>query len=289
MMDFIKDIHEARMIKGSSDVRTWTYSDCGEKMYLILLTLDLMKHYPRYSVFAHQYARKTKHHTYKGFRHNSTDLYNFLHFLQGDDAALDKLKNPGAAKRAQGMSALPIKEISKYIADLSVGTPSTSQQMFIRIENGLHIDNKEYRDLRRYIGRYPSEPTQAQKNITTKLLYAVRAKLRDSDIIDEFSKLVADKDLETARVDDTEVTFTKPDVGMDMSDLRFYRFLISQSKLPHLQKFLDYMREGKTVPAQFAQAYVPIIEIIDDIVQAGPTYINMLKTVRKNAKKSKNG
>ena len=288
-MEFIKDLHEARMTKDQSNVRSLTYSDCCEKMYLILLTLELMKHYPRYTTFVHSYARKTKHHSYKGFRAGATDLYNFLHFLQGDEEVLGKLKDPGAARRAQGMSALPIREISKYIADLSVGTPTSTQQMFIRIENGLHINNNEYRELRRYIGRYNHEGKQAQKNISTKLLYAVRAKLRNSDIIDDFSKLVADKDLETARVSDTEVTFSKPDVGMSLNDMHFYKFLVSPHKLLQIKKFLDFVREGKPVPTAFVQAYLPIIEMIDDIVQGGPQHVQMLKTIHKNAKKSRNG
>jgi hypothetical protein len=160
--------------------------------------------------------------------------------------------------------------------------------MFIRIENGLHINNKEYRDLRRYIGRYNHESKQAQKNIVTKLLYAIRAKLRSSDIIDDFSKLVADKDLETTRVQDTEVTFSKPDIGMNLSDMHFYRFLASPHKLLQIKKFLEFVREGKPVPTNFVQAYLPIIEMIDDIVQSGPQHIQMLKTIHKNAKKSRN-
>ena len=289
MMEFIRDLHEARMTKDQSNVRNLTYSDCCEKMYLILLTLDLMKHYPRYTSFVHDYAKRTKHHNYKGFRSNGTDLYNFIYFIQGDDRILSKLKNPGAAQRTQAMSAIPMREISKYIVDMSTGTPATAQQMFIRIENGLHINNQEYRELRRYIGRFQHESPQAKKNIATKLLYALRAKLRNSDIIDDFSKLVAQQDLETNRVDDTEIAVSKPDLGTNLASVKFYRLLASPSKLILLQKFLEYTKEGKPIPANMVKAYSPIVELVDDIVQGGPTYIQMLKTIRKNAKKSDNG
>ena len=79
MMDFIKDIHEARMTRNSSDQRDLTYSDCCEKMFLMLCIIEVMRHDQDNTLFLQNYLRKTT--TPDGYRHfrmTNTDLYNFI-------------------------------------------------------------------------------------------------------------------------------------------------------------------------------------------------------------------
>ena len=52
-------------------------------------------------------------------------------------------------------------------------------------------------------------------------------------------------------------------------------------------KFLELAKNGKSIPSSMVKAYLPAIELLDDIVQAGPGYIQLLKTLQKRAKKSK--
>ena len=81
------------------------------------------------------------------------------------------------------------------------------------MENGLDIKNTEYKNIRRSLGKLEdSSRIKTQKVLATKLLYALRAKLRNSDIIDDFSTLVAIKDLESDRVKDQEPTVSTPDM-----------------------------------------------------------------------------
>lgn len=64
-----------------------------------------------------------------------------------------------------------------------------------------------------------------------------------------------------------------------------YRFLVSNDRLPFIAKFLHAAKDGKTVIANFVQAYLPIIIMVDDIVRAGPTYVHQLKILHKRAKR----
>ena len=43
---FIKDLHEARMTKDNGSSRKLTYSDCCERLYLMLLILETMRNFP---------------------------------------------------------------------------------------------------------------------------------------------------------------------------------------------------------------------------------------------------
>lgn len=287
MMEFIKDLQESRMTRDSHNMRVLTYSDCCERAYLILLALEIMRHYPKYSDRVRRYARFSRS-DYRKYKIESTDLHNLIYFIQGDEVALSKLKDPGAARRQQARSAFPIRDVADYLAKLTNGNGiHFTQQMFIRLENGLQISNKDYKELRRYLSNYTSQSKPVQENVVTKLLFALRAKLRNSDIIDDFSELVVRKDLESDTVKDTEQTPSIPDISANLEDVKFYRLLINPSKLILIKNFLSLIRDNKVPPLSFIQAYIPIIQMVHDIVQAGPTYINMLKTLHNRAKQAR--
>jgi len=70
-------------------------------------------------------------------------------------------------------------------------------------------------------------------------------------------------------------------------ELAFYRFIVGAENLMMTSKFLELAKNGKSIPSSMVKAYLPAIELLDDIVQAGPGYIQLLKTLQKRAKKSK--
>ena len=288
MMEFIKDLQESRMTRQGDTVKRLTFADCCENMYLTLLALEILTQYPKHFPMAKEYARRSKAVNYDKFKIDSTDLYNFIYFITGDEVALGKLKDPGSARRTQGRTALPLRDIQNYLANMSVGRSSFApQQMFIRIENGLNIRNTEYKEIRRYLVRFEKHPKQAKKNIVTKLMFALRSKLRNSDIIDIFSSFVADNDLESQRVKDTEDYPSTPDVSTMPRDLMYYRLIDKGIPLVPLKNFLDHAASGRLPTRDMVKSYIPIIELVDDIIKAGPTHISMLKTLHKRAKKSK--
>ena len=85
---FIKDLHEARMTKDNGSAKKLTYSDCCERLYLTLLVLETMRHFPDFQKNVQRYTKKTVgFETYKFYRIMGTDLYNFIYFL-----VLEKLK-----------------------------------------------------------------------------------------------------------------------------------------------------------------------------------------------------
>ena len=71
MMEFIKDINEARMTRDSSNARVLTYTDCCERLYLTMLVLEMLRKYPTFSNTVRVYAKKTSgHDSYRYFRSN---------------------------------------------------------------------------------------------------------------------------------------------------------------------------------------------------------------------------
>ena len=283
---FLKDLHEARMTKDNGSSRKLSYADCGERMYLTLLALETMRQYPDHKGAVQRYCKKTSgFELYKYYRIMGTDLYNFLYFLVGNQ---DKLKDPESAKATAGKlkRKIPIMDINRHIQSLGQGKePTLVTKMFLGVESSLGITNADYKMIRRGLQDYPKLTKQEKERLVTRLIYAVRAKLRSSDIIEDFEKFAAIKNLETPLVNDPEPTISTPDISTATQDFALYRYLVGVDKLQLTKAFLNNVKDGKATSANMNQAYMPAIKMIDDIVSAGPAYVQQLRAIHQRAKK----
>jgi len=285
---FLRDLQESRMTKDNGNAKKLTYTDCGERMYLTLLALETMRQYPDFKAYVQRYAKKTAgFEQYKMYRIMGTDLYNFTYFLVGDSGAQDKLKDPESAKRMRASTKLPTSAINRYINAVAQGkTPVQLNNMFQAIESALKVSNSDYKSIRRNLMNF-ARLTKAEKRlISTRLIYAVRAKLRSSDIIEDFEKFAAVKNLEKASVIDPEPTISTPDLSTTGAELALYRYLVGDRNLALTKKFLEQAKDGKAASANMVAAYLPAIKMIDDIVKAGPGAVQQLRAVHKRAKRT---
>jgi hypothetical protein len=285
---FLRDLQESRMTKDNGNAKKLTYTDCGERMYLTLLALETMRQYPDFKAYVQRYAKKTAgFEQYKMYRIMGTDLYNFTYFLVGDSGAQDKLKDPESAKRMRASTKLPTSAINRYINAVAQGkTPVQLNNMFQAIESALKVSNSDYKSIRRNLMNF-ARLTKAEKRlISTRLIYAVRAKLRSSDIIEDFEKFAAIKNLEKASVIDPEPTISTPDLSTTGAELALYRYLVGDSNLALTKKFLEQAKDGKAASANMVAAYLPAIKMIDDIVKGGPAMVQQLRAVHKRAKRT---
>lgn len=287
-MDFIKDLQEARMTRNSDNQRMLTYTDCKERAYLIILMLQLMRHYKSHRNAAAAYAYKTvMYREYTRFRVDGSDLYNLFYFITGDDLALDKLKDADAAKELRKHTHISVGKLNGYLRSLGASNgPSDADIVAIfQLEQELKISNNHYKEIRRRLGDYSTASERERKETVTRLLFAGRAKLSDSDFLHIFTALAQDKNLEDFTKTDPEIDISTPDI-VSIDQIVNYRFLVPVTYLPYIAKFLENARARRTVVAQFVQAYLPIVLMLDDIVKAGPAYVAQLKELHKRAKRS---
>ena len=284
---FIKDLHEARMTKDNGSAKKLTYSDCCERLYLMLLILETMRNFPDHQKVVQRYAKKTiGFETYKFYRIMGTDLYNFIYFLVGGDSAQNKLKDPKSAKEMKRNSRIPVLDINRYIRALANGSEVNPSSLFIKLESALRITNSDYKAVRRSILNWDKQTRSDKRLVATRLIFATRAKLRSSDLIDDFEKWAAIKNMEKASVTDPEPTVSKPDLAGSQQNLALYRYLVGSKNLALTKRFLQQASNGQAASSGMVQAYMPAIEMLDDIVQAGPAYVNNLRALHKRAKKS---
>jgi hypothetical protein len=288
---FIKDLHESRMTKDNGNAKKLTYSDCCERLYLTLLILETMRHFPDFQKSVQKYAKSTiGFETYKFYRIMGSDLYNFIYFIVGGDSAQAKLKDPEAAKILKATTRVPVNDLNRYIRALASGSTTIKQynpsSLFLKLESALKITNSDYKAVRRSIMNWDKETRSEKRLVATRLIFAARAKLRSSDLISDFEQWASIKNMEVASVTDPEPTSSKPDLAGSSKNLALYRYLVGSKNLALTKRFLQQASDGQAVSSGMVQAYMPAIEMIDDIVQAGPAYVNNLRALHKRAKKS---
>ena len=288
-MNFIHSLYEARMTRDTRDQKVLTYTDCCERTYLSLLVLELLTKYARHRASARAYAKRTVGSTnYDKFKMSATDLYNFIYFVTGDQDAMNKLKDPKGAMALRKKTTMPLMAVNRYLSRMSVGSMQRGNtQLFLNLESALNIRNTTYKAVRRALLDFDSLSTKDRENTVTKLVHAVRAKLRSSDIIDDLERLVADNNLETGRVADNEPKISVPDINVQGKELSLYRYLVGAKNIVQVKRFVDLALSNKSIPSTVVQAYLPAIKMMHDIVSGGPAYVSMLRALAERAKKSK--
>lgn len=291
MMDFIKEIHEARMVKTSGDQKELTYSDCCEKLFLMTCILEVMRYDKENEQFIKKYVHKTlDNDQYRKFKFDKTDLYNFIYFVDGDNEAMDKLKDPGAAKKLRRDTHLPRVQLNAYLTKV-YHTPSAyniTNNFFYELQKKLSNYTTSYVEMRRLLSNYPTITTEQRKQVITKLLFAARAKLRSSDLIDDFSAWAGKNRLEVDYVRDTEKTVSKPDIETgNTKNTSYYRLLVGGSNMVMAYRFVERAVKGQAMPKNYVEAYLPIISMIHDFIEAGPQAIQQLKALHSRIKKLK--
>ena len=290
-MEFIKELHEARLTRQGGALKTLTYTDCCERAYLTMLIMEVLRKFPNTAAYAHGYAKKTSgHDNYNHFRMSSTDLYNFIYFIVGDKEALDKLKDPGAATLMRSRTQFPLMAFNRYVSKLKLGgagLPQQDQQTFINIESALKITNSDYKAIRRNVFSFQSLSSNSKKQLITRLLLAARAKLRNSDIIQYLEELSAERDLEVYKINDPEPTVSIPDIAVTSQDMAGYLRLVGSKNLMLTKKFLELAKDGKSIPANVLQAYIPAIIILDNIAKGGAGFVQALRALENRAKNSR--
>ena len=167
-MEFIQEIYEARMTRNSSNLKVLTYTDCCERAYLTMLVLELLRRFPQTAPTAHGYAKSTSgYDSYKHFRMNGTDLYNFVYFINGSEDVLKKLKDPKGAIGLRKQTTMPLMNFNRYVTRLSQGLAPNmdDQNVFMRLETALRISNSDYKAVRRNIFNFNRLSTNEKQKL----------------------------------------------------------------------------------------------------------------------------
>lgn len=288
---FIDFVTEGKLVRNDTMERM-SFTDVSDLVLLYFLALQTMRYYPQSRKFVTNYATDVlKWNDWSRHRYSGNDMYNLLTIVDGDKKIVEKLKDPKSALIMRERTYFPTLTAKRLLRDMASGKlPSIGDAGDImKIDSSLKNGITSYSVLRRKVSNYIRMNNLERKDTVTRLENALKARGRNSDLVDYYVMFIMNYDLESNRVKDTEPTISIPDpVEADVKDINMLRLLgVPTKDLPFAYKALSIVSRGQALPPRFSQAYKPIMQIIDDIVKAGPGYVNLLKQVHNKAKKAK--
>lgn len=116
----------------------------------------------------------------------------------------------------------------------------------------------------------------------------IRSIINDQDIVtdEEVDKFL--EELSTLEDIDQldEDAWSRIEARVEARDLALYRLIVGAENLMQAKMFLQFAKEGRSIPSSYVKGYLPALEMLDDIVTAGPGFVQMLRVLHKRAKRS---
>ncbi len=278
---FLQYVSEARVVRRQSDLKRYTFQEITERIYLSFLTLSLLKHFSQTVDFARSYGRDTlTSGSFERVRSSSNDLGNMLAVVAGDPKLVQKLANKNQAMALRQRQSVPTLAIRRYLR-----TFDDDYSFLTGLESALGISNSAYRNLRRAISDYPNLDSKRKKVVATRLLQALKSKLPGTDLQRKAQEFADKQKLELNNVVDAE----RKGYGSEMTpnELNGYRVLVGDNNARRAKIATDMIRQGKSVPAPIMSAFNPVISMVDNIVNAGMSYVKLLQSINDRAKSSR--
>ena len=287
---FLDFVTEGKMIRNSDGVSRMSFTDANDLILLYMLALQSMRFYPISNNFARSYAKEVlKWNDWDNFRSSGNDLYNLLNIVSGDMNIVKKLKNPNSAMALRMRTHLPILSVKRLLRSIANNDKPNNQDASDLLKINTALRNSQFSNLRRKVTSYKQLSSRQRREAVTQIEFALKARGRNSDIVDYYIMFVRDYDLESTTTKDPfpRISVSDP-IEPDSKDINMLRLLgVPTRDLPFAYKVLSMTSRGLGLPPRFAQAYKPVMQIVDDIIKAGPGYVNILKTIHNRAKSSK--
>lgn len=181
MMQFIRELNEARMLYNQKDIKMF-YTDACENLYLCVLTLEFLSRLKQTQDLAKRYADSTtSYYNYTDFRANGTDMYNLIYFVTTDSKNVAKIFNSEDAGKLRENTHLPLMALNGYLT--SMNNPNNRDIYFImRIETALRVNNGSIKEIRRLLSHHNPAQSEVQ-NIAYRILNEFRTRMPSNDLM----------------------------------------------------------------------------------------------------------
>lgn len=186
MMEFVKELHEARLIRTKDDLNL-SFGDICENLYLILLCLEFLVRTKKGRNIAIRYASETsKYINYGEFRTNATDLYNLLYFVQETPEHVEKIFGSEDSRKMRERTTIPRMELNRWLITLE-----TNRDIYflMRMEQALNIKNSDSKEIRRML-QYRNPTDSDVQIMASRILNAVRFKMTLLDLKPDLETLL---------------------------------------------------------------------------------------------------
>lgn len=186
MLEFIQELHEARLYKGADTLNGKSADDLASAAYLMLLMLEVLR--TDDEIYAKKYAKDTiGYENFEAMRSNVTDLHNIFAVLNNQNKYEDHIKE-------NLQITVPVLQIRRYLRDITTGDKQLGldKELFMKLERFLNIKDSTLKSIRRTVGDWNRASTSERSSIRKQLKNYTVPAATQNDILVHF-KLITQK------------------------------------------------------------------------------------------------
>jgi len=180
---FIRDLNESKMFRTKQHLQASPINNVANTAMMQMLTLHIMYNDYNTAPMAQEYARRTiaSGTNFKQYRQGATDLYHTLHKASVGDTSTK------AAQIKSNKIKLPDAQLKQYLVQMANGKKVTgANNLLLRMERGLDIQEATYRSMRRMAGDWGQLPAGQRAMVATRLQQYYRTNAIRSDLFKPF-------------------------------------------------------------------------------------------------------
>lgn len=194
--NILSTICESKMFSHSGAVGVYNAKDLADIVFLMFLTLNILRNNLESNKFVRNYVSKTyKFKNFKKFHTNSTDIYFIMNVLFGEDDVKKYLKDNDASIDFINKLSIDNNTIRQWFNNIEHAKDDISldRRFFTKLEKNLKISNSSYKSLRRLISDWNLLNNSQRQVAVTRLLFALKSNARKSELVSALEEIASIK------------------------------------------------------------------------------------------------
>lgn len=194
-LKLITDLTESRQYRSKQAFKQTNARTVCDHAFMDMIAIWILYNEFDSAPAARLYAERTiTYNRFNNFRQSSTDLYLNLHVIT--ENRTDLLASEADATLL-GKVQLDVGNIARYLRNASGNklTQPMTRQTLQKLEHALHIDNSNFRSIRRLAQTWPTLATGQKRTVLTRMIYFYRAHARRSEMYKNIAELANNKNL----------------------------------------------------------------------------------------------
>lgn len=188
-LSLITELNESRQFRTKHMFSAFNARIICDMAFLDICSLWILHNEFETSPWAIEYAGKTAmRRNFKQYSQMATDTYHALHVVEA--IRTDLLKSD-ADNALLNKTHFNTQQVVRYLTDIAQNrvNPRASQQTLQRLEQSLHIQDSNYRSIRRLVQNWSNITTAQKRMVMTRLNFFYMTHARRSDIAQKIRAL----------------------------------------------------------------------------------------------------
>lgn len=184
MFDFIQELNEARLYRGTSTLQGRSAEELAKISFLMIMMLEILR--TEDAKFAVKYADQTlQYEQFEAMRTSATDLHNLLAVLNNQDDFEERIT-------VNHNISVPVLQLRRYLRDISNKRKDRGldRGLFIKLETFFKISDSTIKQIRRFVGDWHDVSNNEKADTRKQIKNMLQGYGQQNDLLIQFKTLI---------------------------------------------------------------------------------------------------